>query len=81
MAIPLVTQFLSSAHSSSLYLMLSALLAVAAGLGPVLIWLWVWEHEDKHPEPAKLVIYAFIGGALGVFLALPLEESAWCRCF
>ncbi len=74
MAIPLVAQFLNGIHNYPSYLALSALLAIAAGIGPVLVWLWIWEHEDKHPEPAKLVTYAFIGGALGVFVALPLES-------
>lgn len=74
--IAFIARFFDSANGNPMYLAALALLAIAAGLGPVLIWLWVWEHEDKHPEPKKLVIYAFIGGALGVFVALPLESLA-----
>jgi len=58
------------------HLILTVVIAVAASLGPVLIWLWVWEHEDKHPEPTKLVVYAFLGGMVAVLVALPLESIA-----
>ncbi len=52
------------------------ILAFLGGLLPVLIWLWFWEHEDKHPEPKKLIFLAFLGGMIGVALALFIEQSA-----
>ncbi len=49
--------------------------ALCAGLLPSLLWLWFWRHEDNaHPEPRTLIALAFIGGMLGVFIALVLEK-------
>ncbi len=74
---PAVTQFLNRLDGGDpWHLVLTTLIAVMAGLGPVLLWLWIWEHEDKHPEPTKLVIYAFLGGMAAVLVALPLESIA-----
>lgn len=50
------------------------ILAFLTGFIPVLIWLWFWEHEDKHPEPLKLIFFAFVGGMAAVIAALFLEE-------
>jgi RsiW-degrading membrane proteinase PrsW (M82 family) len=49
-------------------------IAFLGGLIPVLIWLWIFEREDKHPEPYKLILWAFIGGMLGVIAVVPFEE-------
>ncbi len=74
--IAFIARFFDSANGNPVYLVALVLVAIAAGLGPVLVWLWVWEHEDKHPEPTKLVIYAFLGGVVAVLVALPLESLA-----
>ena len=50
------------------------LIAFFSGLLPVLFWLWFFEHEDKHPEPIKLTIIAFLSGMAMVIVALPLEN-------
>lgn len=44
------------------------------GIIPALIWLWFWLKEDIHPESAKMITLSFIGGALAVFLALPVQQ-------
>lgn len=49
-------------------------IAFVVGFLPVLIWLWFWEHEDKHPEPKKLTVLAFVSGGISVGIALILEE-------
>jgi RsiW-degrading membrane proteinase PrsW (M82 family) len=49
------------------------ILAFLGGVIPVLIWLYFWEHEDKHPEPTRSLIYAFLAGMLAVAVALPFE--------
>jgi RsiW-degrading membrane proteinase PrsW (M82 family) len=64
------------AISSTFQPVLDIIIAFAAGICPVLIWLWVWEHEDKHPEPVKLVFLAFLAGAIGVAVVIPLEVIA-----
>ena len=47
-------------------------LAAAAGIIPALIWLWFWIREDrKHPEPKRLIVLAFIGGAVTVVFVIP----------
>ena len=52
------------------------IVAFLVGFAPVFIWLWFWDHEDKHPEPKKLVILAFIGGIVSVLFALLFENYA-----
>ena len=44
------------------------------GIIPALLWLWFWLKEDIHPEPTKLIVFCFLGGMLGVFVALPLQH-------
>lgn len=51
--------------------------AFLGGILPSLIWLYVLLKEDaEHPEPKKLIVLAFVAGAIAVALALPLEHYA-----
>lgn len=51
--------------------------AFLGGLLPSLIWLYFLLREDAtHPEPKKMIFFAFIVGMLAVRLAIPLEEWA-----
>jgi RsiW-degrading membrane proteinase PrsW (M82 family) len=50
------------------------ILAFLLGLIPALIWLWFWIREDTHPEPAKMVALAFLGGMLSVLFVIPLQK-------
>jgi RsiW-degrading membrane proteinase PrsW (M82 family) len=50
------------------------ILAFIASAIPIIIWLWFLEHEDKHPEPLKLTILAFIGGMIAVVAVIPFEK-------
>jgi len=51
--------------------------AFLGGLLPSLIWLYFLLKEDaRHPEPKKLLAFAFIAGMLAVPLVLPLEHFA-----
>lgn len=51
--------------------------AFAGGFLPSLIWLWFWLKEDKrHPEPARLIFFAFAAGMGAVVIALFLEQFA-----
>jgi RsiW-degrading membrane proteinase PrsW (M82 family) len=53
------------------------LYALLGGILPALLWLWFWRKEDRlHPEPRRLIMYAFLGGMLVVFVVLPLERYA-----
>ncbi|KND49974.1 MAG: hypothetical protein AB198_01485 [Parcubacteria bacterium C7867-003] len=45
------------------------------GLIPALVWLWFWLKEDIHPEPAKILTLAFIGGMLSVLFVLPIQQT------
>ncbi len=53
------------------------ILAFILGLIPALIWLWFWLKEDIHPEPAKMITLAFIGGMLAVAVVLPLQRLVY----
>ena len=49
--------------------------AFLGGLLPSFIWLYFLLKEDaSHPEPKKLIAFAFIAGMVAVPLALPLEQ-------
>jgi RsiW-degrading membrane proteinase PrsW (M82 family) len=61
--------------TSVISIIIQILLAFCGGVLPVLIWLWYWEHEDKHPEPHKLTIWAFIGGMIAVIGVIPFEDA------
>lgn len=52
-----------------------AVISLAGGIVPALLWLTFWLREDdEHPEPKGLLILTFIIGMLGVFLVLPIEN-------
>jgi RsiW-degrading membrane proteinase PrsW (M82 family) len=48
--------------------------AVVGGVIPTLLWLWFWLSRDDHPEPKGFLLIIFFTGAIGVLLALPLEQ-------
>lgn len=52
-------------------------LAFIIGLIPALIWLWFWLKEDVHPEPAKMLTLAFLGGILSVLIVLPIQKVVY----
>ncbi len=52
-------------------------LAFILGLVPACVWLWFWLKEDTHPEPAKMLTLAFLGGMLSVFFVLPLQKLVY----
>lgn len=50
-------------------------LAIIGGFLPALIWLYFWHREDqKRPEPAFLVLRAFMAGCVAVAVAFFLER-------
>ncbi len=55
----------------------SFLVAFIFGAIPAMIWLWFWLQEDEHPEPAKMLTLAFLGGILTVFLVLPVQKLVY----
>ena len=53
------------------------LIAFLGGLLPALVWLFFWLLEDRcQPEPKRFIFLAFLCGAIGVLLVLPLERGA-----
>lgn len=54
------------------------LYAALGGFAPALIWLYFWLREDLHPEPKRLLLKAFAGGALAIPFALLLEALFYC---
>jgi RsiW-degrading membrane proteinase PrsW (M82 family) len=49
--------------------------AFLGGLLPAFIWLYFLLQEDaRHPEPKKMIAFAFIAGMVAVPLAIPLEQ-------
>ncbi len=54
--------------------------AFLGGLLPSLIWLYFLLKEDAtHPEPKRLIAFAFIAGMAAVPFALPLEQ--WSKAY
>jgi RsiW-degrading membrane proteinase PrsW (M82 family) len=53
------------------------LVAFILGLIPALIWLFFWLKEDIHPEPAKMLTLAFLGGMLSVLFVLPIQKVVY----
>lgn len=53
------------------------LVAFILGIIPAMIWLWFWLKEDYHPEPAKMLTLAFLGGIVTVILVLPLQKIVY----
>lgn len=51
--------------------------AISGGILPALVWLWFWLKEDaRRPEPKRLLIAAFLTGAIAVGFALFFERLA-----
>lgn len=50
------------------------IVAFLLGIIPALIWLWFWLKEDIHPEPAKILTLAFLGGVISVLMVLPIQK-------
>ncbi|MFC1733189.1 PrsW family intramembrane metalloprotease [candidate division KSB1 bacterium] len=49
--------------------------ALLGGLIPALLWLWFWRMEDRlHPEPRRLILLAFIMGALTIPFVIPIQK-------
>lgn len=51
--------------------------AFILGIIPALVWLWFWLKEDTHPEPAKMLTLAFLGGMLSVLVVLPIQKLVY----
>jgi RsiW-degrading membrane proteinase PrsW (M82 family) len=52
--------------------------AVGGGVLPALLWLWFWLKEDSdHPEPRRLVLTAFIAGAISILPVLYVETQIY----
>lgn len=53
------------------------LAALAGGLFPALAWLWFWRREDSgHPEPRRLIAFAFFAGMVTVAIVIPIQKFA-----
>ncbi len=39
--------------------------------------MWFWLKEDTHPEPAKILTLAFLGGMLAVLFVLPAQKIVY----
>lgn len=52
------------------------LLYAILGIAPSVIWLLFYLHKDVHPEPKRLVLLVFLGGALMGPVALLLQLAA-----
>ncbi|MEO8637570.1 MAG: PrsW family glutamic-type intramembrane protease [Candidatus Taylorbacteria bacterium] len=55
--------------------------SLIGGIIPALIWLWFWLKEDHHPEPKRLIIYAFLAGMLMVPLVIPFQQYVQATIF
>ena len=57
------------------YNMTPLIYALLGGILPALVWLFFWMREDKKsPEPKYMIILAFIGGIIAVFISLYFEK-------
>lgn len=46
---------------------LTLFFSLVGGIIPAILWLWFWLREDnKHPEPARLIVTTFIAGILSI---------------
>ncbi len=55
-----------------------ALIAIASGVIPTLLWLWFWlKEDDDRPEPRGLLTLTFLAGMFSVALVLPLQKIAY----
>lgn len=51
------------------------ILACLGGILPAIFWLWFWLREDRlHPEPKRMILLAFLGGAVIVPIAFYAEK-------
>lgn len=49
--------------------------AILGGALPTFAWLFFWLREDnKNPEPKKMLLIAFLGGVMAVFISMYLEK-------
>ncbi len=54
---------------------ISIMIAFLAGIIPATVWVIFWNQEDrKNPEPKSMILLAFIGGVVAVFLSLFFEK-------
>ncbi len=54
---------------------LSITIAFLGGVIPAIVWTIFWNEEDrKNPEPKSMIVLAFIGGIVAVFLSLLFEK-------
>ncbi len=52
--------------------------ALLGGVLPAFVWLFYWLREDeKKPEPKSMILLAFVGGIIAVFLSLYLEKLVY----
>ncbi len=57
------------------HLLATIFFAFICGVLPTLIWLFFWVNEDKkNPEPKRMIVLAFVGGMVAVFISLFLEK-------
>ncbi|MDQ3076623.1 MAG: PrsW family intramembrane metalloprotease [bacterium] len=56
-------------------IILPFIIAFVTALIPILIWLYFLEQEDKHPEPKRLILYAFLAGFIAVAVAIAFEKA------
>ncbi len=47
--------------------------AFLGGYIPTFVWVYFWAHEDCHPEPKRLLVYAFLAGMAAIPAAVLLE--------
>ncbi len=56
-------------------IILPFIIAFVTALIPIVIWLYFLEQEDKHPEPKRLLLYAFLAGFIAVAVAIAFEKA------
>jgi len=54
---------------------ISVIYALLSAILPAMVWLYFWTREDtKNPEPKIMILIAFLGGVLAVFISLFFEK-------
>lgn len=54
------------------------LISLVGGVLPALLWLWFWLKEDaRKPEPASILLIAFLGGMIAVPFTMPFQQAAY----
>lgn len=52
--------------------------SLVGGILPAFLWLWFWLKEDaKKPEPARLLLLAFLAGMIAVPFTMPFEQAIY----